>query len=133
MKFKKDGTEDILSILGEGFEFQGELAFPHGVRVDGIVRGKIRSESCLIIGPKGRVEADVAIRRITINGEFHGTIHASDRVEIHRAGKVFGDLYTPCLIIEAGATFEGKCNMHDASAVPLATMPHARAAGEKHD
>ena len=113
MKFKRENADEILSILGDGVEFQGELSFTHGIRVDGVVRGKIRSESCLVIGPKGRVEADVAIRRVSIHGEFHGAIQASDRVEIHREGKVYGDLFTPCLIIEAGALFEGKCNMNE--------------------
>ncbi len=116
MKFKKENADEILSILGEGVELQGELSFAHGIRVDGAVRGRIRSESCLIIGPRGRVEAEVVIRRVSIHGEFHGTIQASDRVEIHREGKVYGDLYTPCLIIEAGALFEGKCNMNESRA-----------------
>lgn len=113
MKFKRENADEILSILGEGVELQGELCFAHGIRVDGIVRGKIRSESCLVIGPKGSVQAEVNIRKILINGEFRGSVHASDRVEIHKEGKVFGDLYTPCLIIEAGAHFEGKCNMNE--------------------
>jgi cytoskeletal protein CcmA (bactofilin family) len=113
MKFKRDNENEIVSLLGEGVEFQGDLAFSQGIRVDGVVRGKIRSESFLLIGPKGRVEAEIAIRRISINGEFHGVIRASDRVEIHKEGKVYGDIFTPCLIIEAGALFEGKCNMND--------------------
>jgi len=113
MKFKSESADEIVSLLGEGAEFQGELSFNHGIRVDGIIRGKVRSESSLLIGPKGKVEAEVAIRRVSINGEFRGTIHASDRVEIHKEGKVYGDIYTPCLIIEAGAVFEGKCNMNE--------------------
>jgi cytoskeletal protein CcmA (bactofilin family) len=111
MKFKRDTADEILSILSDGVEFQGELSFNHGIRVDGVVKGKIRSDACLVIGPKGKVEAEIAIRRVSIHGEFHGTIHASDRVEILKEGKVHGDLFTPCLIIEAGALFEGKCNM----------------------
>jgi cytoskeletal protein CcmA (bactofilin family) len=118
MKFKSDSADEIVSLLGEGAEFQGELSFNHGIRVDGIVRGKVRSESSLVIGPKGKVEAEVEIRRVSISGEFRGTIHASDRVEIHKEGKVYGDIYTPCLIIEAGAVFEGKCNMNEHMAVP---------------
>jgi len=113
MKFKKEETDEILSLLGEGVEFTGELSFAHGVRVDGTVRGKVRSDAILLIGPKGKVEAEIAIRRVSINGEFRGSIHATERVEIHREGKVYGDIYTPCLIIEAGALFEGKCNMND--------------------
>jgi cytoskeletal protein CcmA (bactofilin family) len=132
MKFKRENADDIVSILGEGVEFQGELSFTHGIRVDGVVRGKVRSDSCIVIGAKGKVEAEVYIRKLLINGEFRGVIHASDRVEIHKEGRVYGDLYTPCLIIEAGALFEGKCNMNDAQPDPGATKHLPPAEDEQH-
>ncbi|NWG13668.1 MAG: polymer-forming cytoskeletal protein [Acidobacteria bacterium] len=113
MRFSKEKPEEIVSILGEGLEMTGEVSFTQGLRVDGILKGKIRSESLLVVGPKGKIEAEARIRRILINGEYRGTIHASDRVEVHREGRVYGELFTPCLIIEAGAFFEGKCNMSD--------------------
>ena len=113
MKFRKEVAVDIQSLLGEGVEMTGELSFTQGLRVDGVVRGKVRSEGSLVIGEKGKVEAEVLIQRISINGEFRGAIHAVDRVEIHKDGRVYGEIYTPCLIIEAGALFEGKCNMSD--------------------
>jgi len=116
MKFKKEEQDEMTSLLGEGVEFVGDLSFTFGLRVDGVVKGKVRSESILIIGPKGKVEAEVSIKRISIDGEFHGVIYATDRVEIHKDGKVYGDINTPCLIIEAGALFEGKCNMSDQKA-----------------
>lgn len=111
MKFNNKTEDEILSILQEGVEISGEMSFAHGLRVEGVIKGKIQSESFLTIGPKGRVEADLRIRKVSISGEFRGVIRAADRVEIHKEGKVYGDLYTPCLIIEAGALFEGKCNM----------------------
>ena len=113
MMFKKESPDAIVSLLGEGAEMVGEISFSNGLRVDGVVKGKIRSEATLVIGPKGRVEAEVHIRRASINGEFHGVIYASDRVEIHREGRLYGDIFTPCLIIEAGALFDGKCNMSE--------------------
>ena len=112
MLFKKGKPEDeIVSLLGKGAEMTGEISFTNGLRVEGIIKGKVRSEAILEIGPGGKVDAEVNIRRISVNGEFHGVIHASDRVEIHKDGKVFGDVYSPCLIIEAGAIFDGHCNM----------------------
>ncbi len=117
MMFKKETPDGIVSVLGDGLEIVGDLSFSKGLRVDGVVKGKIRSESFLVIGPKGRVEAEVDIRRILINGEFRGLIHASERVEIQKEGRVYGDLFTPCLILEAGALFDGKCNMSDLKAV----------------
>ena len=116
MKFKRDDPEEIISIFGEGVEVTGEVSFAKGLRVDGILRGKVRSDGLLVIGPRGKIDAEVFIRRISISGEFRGSVHATDRVEIHNEGRVFGDLFTPCLIIEAGALFEGKCNMSDRKA-----------------
>jgi cytoskeletal protein CcmA (bactofilin family) len=117
MKFSKDRPEEIASILAEGVEMAGELSFSHGLRVDGVVKGRINSEAFLVIGPKGKVDAEVVIRRISINGEFRGIVRASDRVEVHKEGRVYGEIYTPCLIIEAGAIFEGKCNMSEKALV----------------
>jgi cytoskeletal protein CcmA (bactofilin family) len=116
--FKKQEPAEMLSLLGEGMEFVGDVTFTQGLRVDGVIRGKIRSEGSLVIGSKGRVEAEIHIRRVSINGEMRGVVQASDRVEIHKEGRVYGEIFTPCLIIEAGAIFEGKCNMSDAQANP---------------
>jgi len=126
MKFKKETADDVSSILAEGVEMTGEMSFSQGLRVDGLVRGKIRSEACLVVGPAGRVEAEIRIRRVSINGEFRGVIHASDRVEIHKEGRVYGDIFTPCLIIEAGALFEGKCNMSEKDQAATTADPVAK-------
>ena len=108
---KTKTSSDIVSILGKGTEVDGEISFTSGMRVDGVIKGKVRSEESIIIGASGKIDAEVDIRNISINGEFRGVIRATERVEIHKDGKVFGDIFSPCLIIEAGATFEGRCNM----------------------
>lgn len=114
MQFGKGKSADeIVSHLGEGTELTGELSFTNGLRVDGVVKGKVRSEAILEIGLSGKVDAEIEVRKILIRGEFRGAIHATDRVEILKDGKVFGDIFSPCLIIEAGALFEGRCNMLD--------------------
>jgi len=112
---KGNSTNEVYSQLGEGVELSGDFYFSKGVRIGGVVKGKIRADSTLEIGPTGRVEAEVEVRRISIQGEFHGTIHASERVEIHKEGKVMGEISSPCLIIESGAFFEGHCNMGENS------------------
>jgi cytoskeletal protein CcmA (bactofilin family) len=117
MMFKKGkAADEIISLLGEGVEIIGEVTLNSGLRVDGVIKGKVRSEAALVIGPEGKIDAEANVRRISINGEFRGIIRASDRVEIHRDGKVYGEIYSPCLIIEAGAIFEGRCNMSDRKA-----------------
>ena len=112
MQFAKGKSADeIASHLGEGTELTGDISFTRGLRVDGAIKGRVRSEVVLEIGPAGKVEAEIQVRKVLIRGEFRGAIHASERVEILKDGKVFGDIFSPCLIIEAGALFEGRCNM----------------------
>ena len=104
-------SNDIGSELSEGVELSGEFYFSNGVRIGGSVKGKIKADSVLEVGPTGKIDAEAEVRRISIQGEFRGTIRASERVEIHKEGKVHGEIYSPCLIIESGAFFEGHCNM----------------------
>jgi len=114
MQFIKGKTADeIVSFLGKGAELKGEIAFTNKFCVEGILHGKVRSDATLEVRTGGIVNAEVHVRRITINGEFRGTIHATERAEIHKNGKVFGEIFSPCLIIEAGAVFDGHCNMSD--------------------
>ena len=114
MQFLKGKSrDDAVSLLGEGVEFAGELTCTNNLRASCVIKGKVRSDATFEIGPGGKVDAEVAVRRIVIGGEFHGTIRASERVEILKEGKVFGEIFSPCLIIEAGAIFEGRCNMSD--------------------
>ena len=106
-------TSELGSQLGEGVDLSGDFYFAKGVRIGGAVKGKIKADATLEIGPTGRIEADIEVRKISIQGEFKGTIRASERVEIHKEGKVRGDIFSPCLVIESGAFFDGHCNMDD--------------------
>jgi cytoskeletal protein CcmA (bactofilin family) len=124
MQFKKGKeVDEIVSVLGEGTEISGEVSFTKGLRVEGSVKGKVRSDTILVIGTSGKMDAEVNVRRISIDGEFRGTIRALERVEIHKDGKVFGEIYSPCLIIEAGALFEGRCNMSEGKAAAFKETP----------
>jgi cytoskeletal protein CcmA (bactofilin family) len=99
----------ITGLIDQGTDLRGELSFKGSFRIEGNFKGKINSESLLIIGEKGQVEADVNVAQIVINGEIRGNIQASDRVEIHEKGKVFGTVMTPKLIVEEGAYLEANC------------------------
>jgi len=112
-------SNEASSQLCEGVELSGDFYFSKGVRIGGLVKGKIRADASLEVGPTGRIEADVDVRRISIQGEFKGTIRAHERVEIHKDGKVQGEIFSPCLIIESGAFFDGHCNMGENSSLPV--------------
>jgi cytoskeletal protein CcmA (bactofilin family) len=89
------------------------LSFKGSFRIEGQFQGTINSDSLLIIGEKGKVEADVKVGQIIINGEIKGNIQAAEKVEIHNRGRVFGSIVTPRLMVEEGAYLEANCQTTD--------------------
>ncbi len=111
MKGKSSG--ELNGFLDSGAAFKGELEFEDTMRIDGRFNGKIVSKNELIVGESATIEGDILVGRIAISGTVIGKIVASQRVEIHRNGKVYSDIDTPALVIEEGAIFQGNCVMGD--------------------
>ena len=109
----KKGSGDLNGFLDSGASFKGELEFEDTMRIDGRFNGKIISKNELIVGESATIEGDIHVGRIAISGTVIGKIVASQRVEIHRNGKVYSDIDTPALVIEEGAIFQGNCLMGD--------------------
>jgi cytoskeletal protein CcmA (bactofilin family) len=108
----------ITGFFDDSTEFNGELSFSGSFRIDGYFKGRIISESTLIIGERAKVEADIVVRQVMVNGEVKGTIKAADRVEIHHRGRVQGSIQTPKLIIEEGAYLDANCQTSECAPAP---------------
>ena len=113
MKFKSSPSSsgEFRGFLGQGTELTGDLSFADMMRVDGHINGRVNTTGQLIVGESGLLEAAIRVGVLSVSGTIKGTIVASEKVEIHKTGKVFGDIFTPVLNIEEGAIFEGKCQM----------------------
>ena len=107
-------TETINAFLGKDTEFEGKLTFHGTIRIDGHVKGEISADGGLIVGKEAMIEATMHLCSISISGEIHGTIIADDRIEINPAGKVFGDIQAPTVVINEGGILEGNCQMQRA-------------------
>jgi len=61
MKDKKKEIDEskITGFFDKDTEFKGDLNFKGTFRIDGRFKGKIDSDSILIIGDNGKVEADI--------------------------------------------------------------------------
>ena len=112
MKFKPEGKQgDLNGFLDRGSYREGELRFDASFRVDGKLTGRVNSAGDLIVGESGEIEGELKVGQVFISGTVRGTIQAARRVQIAPSGKVFAEIDTPALIIEDGATFEGRCAM----------------------
>jgi len=63
------------------------------------------------------VKAMVQGATVVVHGTVTGDIRATSRLEIRRPAKVKGNISSPVLVIEEGASFEGKCSMGDLKGV----------------
>jgi cytoskeletal protein CcmA (bactofilin family) len=107
-----DAPTDLRSFLGEGTDINGEVVFTEIMRVDATISGTVTSDSgSLLVMEKGRVKATIQSGSVEVSGIVEGTITAKTAVKIHSTGRVYGDIFTPALIIEHGAVFDGKCHM----------------------
>ena len=102
---------EIKAFLGEGTDFKGILTFEDTVRVDGKLEGEVYTKDTLIVGESAVVNAEINVNTIVISGVVRGNINATGKIEVHRPGKLFGNVNTPSLFIEEGVIFEGNCTM----------------------
>jgi len=114
----------IAGLIDQGTEMKGDLTFKGSFRIDGNFKGTINSDSLLIIGERGKVEADIKAGQVVINGEVRGNVQASERVEVHGKGRVYGTIQTPRLVVEEGAYIEANCQTTE-TASPKPAAPKA--------
>ncbi len=109
----RDIREGTLSgFVGNGTVIVGDADFKGMLRVDGRISGSINSEEgTLIVSTNGLIDADIDVAVAQIYGTVNGDIIARQRIEMGRVAKVTGDIHTPILVIEDGATYEGTCRM----------------------
>jgi cytoskeletal protein CcmA (bactofilin family) len=115
---------DWSGFLGDAVKLEGTLEVSGTFRLDASVKGTIRSQDTLIVGEKCQMEGGIHGNAVIIAGQFDGVIIARGRVEIQPGGVVTGEIQTPCLVIEPGGVFDGRCHMlnSEESAEPL-TIP----------
>jgi cytoskeletal protein CcmA (bactofilin family) len=100
------------SRVGPGLRFRGELSGTSDLYIDGEMNGNVRLENSLVVvGPNGRVQADIQAREIMVQGSLTGNLFASDRIQLGRESRVGGNLSSKHIQIEDGALFKGHVDM----------------------
>lgn len=122
---KKSGetinTGMINTIIGNNSKIEGILTASESTRIDGVLQGKIMSESSVIVGETGEVVGDITAVEILVAGIVYGNLIAKERIELTSTGRVLGDLITKTLLIDEGASFKGNCTMEVAGEEKMVT------------
>lgn len=108
--------QEVRVSLGADAEVTGKLSFVSPTRIEGKLRGEVRSSDLLIVGPQAVVEATVRAEKLVVLGEIRGEIVGATRVEICSGGRVYGNIETRSVVVQEGAVFEGRCRMSQPAA-----------------
>jgi cytoskeletal protein CcmA (bactofilin family) len=111
----------------EGAVFEGSIQSPVDIRVDGIIKGNVRIQGKLVVGPTGSVEGEVVAAEASIAGKLRGSLEVKGLTTLAQTAQVQAELYTGQISIEAGAQFSGNCHMGPKEPISKPINPSAAA------
>jgi len=114
-KGKDAESREFTGFLDKGVRCEGTLEASGVFRIDAQMKGNLLSSHSLVLGEGARVEGQIEGNHVIIAGKFDGVIFAKGRVEIQARGVVTGEIHSPCLVIDPGGIFDGRCHMLAAS------------------
>ena len=109
-KSKPQGRID--SLIGAGTSLVGDVTFAGGLRVDGEIKGNVcgvdGQPATLVISEHARVEGEISVSHLVINGTVIGAVHSSDFLELQTRARVTGDVEYSTIEIHLGAIVQGR-------------------------
>lgn len=116
------------SVLATKVRFAASaLSSDEDLTIEGIVEGSIANRSHQVtIGRSGRVKADVHARIIVVEGTIEGDLLGEEAVHMRRTARVVGNVTSPRITLEDGATVKGNIRTSGRSpAAPRAAAEQA--------
>jgi len=102
----------IDSLIGAGTSLDGDVTFAGGLRVDGEIRGNVRGAegqpATLVISEHARIEGEISVSHLVINGTVIGAVHSSDFLELQARARVTGDVEYSTIEMHLGAVAQGR-------------------------
>jgi cytoskeletal protein CcmA (bactofilin family) len=120
MRPERPSTERV-SLIGPRSVVTGSYATSEELVILGQLDGERVQSPNVTIGPSAHVTADIYAGVVRIEGTVIGDVHAETAVVIHATATVQGDVRSPQLTIQEGATIEGAINEGPVSADAAST------------
>lgn len=111
-RIKKFKPPKVSTVVGQGTRVTGDLVFSGGLHLDGSVIGNVSGEAdgeaTLTVSEQGRIEGDVRVNSLILNGTIVGDVFASQRVELASQARVTGTVHYHLLEMAMGAEVNGQ-------------------------
>ena len=129
---KSPPQKRIDTLIGAGTTVDGDVTFSGGLRVDGVVHGKVAAvdnqPATLVVSEEAKIDGEVHVSHVVINGAVSGPVNANDYLELQAKARVNGDVVYRTLEMHVGAIVQGK--MLHSEQESAAVVELKRATGE---
>ncbi|OFY67279.1 MAG: cell shape determination protein CcmA [Bacteroidetes bacterium RIFCSPLOWO2_02_FULL_36_8] len=99
------------NIIGKGTLIDGNIESFASIRVDGKIIGDIRTKAKAVLGDSSVLQGNLVAQNAEVAGELKGKLEISELLILKSTANIHGEIHTNKLVVEAGATFNGTCNM----------------------
>lgn len=129
----KSENSSELNLIATGTIFEGKLKTPGSIRIDGRIVGEVVAIQNVAVGQAGDVDGNISAKNITVGGKINGLVVAQEKLVLESKAVLKGDIRAAKLVIDEGATFDGKCMMSNQPSVlhPLEHKPEVRKGEER--
>ena len=94
--------------IGESIVIKGEVSGSENVYLAGELDGSVELlAGDLTVGPDARIRANMQASSIVVHGRVDGTLYGTKRVDLKKSAVLVGDICTPRITIEVGASLKG--------------------------
>lgn len=108
----KKTSGKIDTLIGQNTEIRGDVVFTGGLHVDGVIKGNVTAaqdgSSMLSLSERGRIEGEVRVPNLVLNGTVIGDVHSGTHIELATKSRINGNLYYKMLEMAMGAEVNGK-------------------------
>jgi len=130
--FNRKAKSTIDSLIGSSTTIQGDVHFKGGLRIDGNVKGNVLAEagetSVLVVSESAKVEGDVRVAHLVVNGEIRGNVYSAELLELQPKARITGDVNYKALEMHSGALVSGKLTHEQNAAEPVLKLAMSQSA-----
>lgn len=102
----------INTIIGERTVITGNLHLEGDIIIYGKIHGDIITDGTITIFSGSEIKGKMNGANLNIGGHVEGNINAVGKVALGDRAFLRGDIKAGQIVIEDGAVFEGRCEMH---------------------
>ncbi len=127
----KSAGARVDTIIGQQTQISGDLHFSGGLHIDGQVKGNVIANegtaSVLTVSEHGRIEGDVRVPNVFLNGSVTGDVRCEERIELAAKARVNGDVYYNLIEMVMGAEVNGSLLHQTDTSSPEGEIEYERA------